>query len=143
MKIYGGYVPAQNMNFVGIDQDMDAGWILGGAFGAEVMDGISVELDGTYSTADALTDQVAVYGGLGLGGVGTQYYTSPNDSEWAYGAGGQIFAGLSYAVAENVSIFGEARYEAAFDTITMDHEAHTDDIAFTRYSLLAGLKFGW
>ena len=164
VKLYGGYLPAQKINFVDVDQDMDAGWLLGGAIGAEVMDGISVEIDGTYSTADftgplaeginaatlmanvvltgALTDEIAVYGGVGLGGVGTQYYEDP-DSDWAYGAGGQIFAGLSYSVAENVSIFGEARYQAAFDTITMDHDGHTDDIAFTRYSLLAGVKFGW
>jgi opacity protein-like surface antigen len=168
VKAYGGYVPSQDLTFVGDDDHMDAGWLLGGAIGVQVMDGIAVELDGTYSTAafegsdfegihaatamvnvvltGPLSDQIAVYGGVGLGGIGTQYYSNP-DSEWGYGLGGQVFAGVSFAATENVSIFGEARYQAAFDTITMDHNVpnnvHTDDVDFARYSLLAGVKLGF
>ena len=163
VKLFGGATVPNTLTFNGTDYDLDAGWLLGGAIGFGAVDGLSFELDGTYSDAGysgfpndllgatfmgnvvltgALSDQVAVYGGVGLGAVGLQYDQDP-DSDWGYGAGGQVFAGVSFDVADNVSIFGEARYQAAFDTIEVDHAGHVDDLGFARTSLLAGVKFGW
>lgn len=163
VKAYGGVTAPNTLTFDGVEYDVDAGWLLGGAVGAAITENIAVELDGTYSSAAYsgsgdlinagtlmanvvvsadVSDQVAVYAGVGLGGVGAQY-DDGTASDWAYTAGGQIFAGVEFAVADNVSIFGEARYQAAFDTITVDHGGHDDELGVSRSSLLAGVKFGF
>ena len=156
VKAYGGATLPNNLEFGGTDYDVDAGWLLGGALGVQVMENVAFELDGTYSTANytdsgdplntatlmanvvisgPLSDQIAIYGGLGLGAIGAQY----DGGEWAYGAGGQIFAGVSLEVADNVSLFAEARYQTAFDLLTLD--IWPSEVNHT--AVLAGVKLGF
>jgi opacity protein-like surface antigen len=61
------------------------------------------------------------------------------DDDYGYGAGGQVFAGLSMNVADNVSVFGEVRYQGAFSTIDADGW----EVDFSRTAVLAGLKFSF
>lgn len=82
-----------------------------------------------------LTDAVSAYIGAGLGVVGAQY----NDNDFGYGAGGQVFGGLSLNVADSVSVFGEVRYQSAFSTIDADGY----DVEFKRTAVLGGLKLSF
>lgn len=162
-KVYGGGTLANTLSWNGTDYPMDAGWLLGGAVGTGVgVPGVSVELDATASDANytgydtserAVTvmgdvvlsapmgESFAVYGGAGLGAVGVQYHNASPDSAFGFGPGGQIFVGASAAVADNVSLFGELRYQAAFNPIDVDHNGHTDTLQYNRTSVLFGLKF--
>lgn len=153
LKVYGGTTLESTLSWDGSDYDMEAGWLVGGAVGMEVFTpGLSIELDVTASKANygddtflsgstvmadlvytaALTDTFSAYLGAGLGIVGAQY----EDYDFGYGAGGQAFAGLSLDLTENVSVFGEARFQSAFDTI----EADGYDLEFSRTAVLAGIK---
>jgi len=156
VKAYGGATIPNSLEWNGNDFDVDAGWLLGGALGLQINENLAVELDGTYSASqysnsgDALngatlmanavvsgplSDQIAIYGGLGLGAVGGQY----DGGDWGYAAGGQVFVGVSFDVAENVSIFGEARYQAAFGLINDG----VYDFAIQRTAVLGGVKLGF
>ncbi len=158
-KVYGGVVLEGTGSIEGVDNyDLDAGWLFGGAVGMDVFaPGLAVELDATISSTDyasaafdtlngftvmadlvytaPLTDAVSAYFGAGLGIVGVQV----DDYDYGYGFGGQVFGGLSLAVADNVSLFGEVRYQGAFNTI----EADGVDLDFSRTAVLAGLKFSF
>ena len=156
-KVYGGVTLGNTLSWEGDDYDLDAGWLFGGAVGMDVFaPGLAVELDATVSSADysggdtplngvtvmadlvytaPLTDAVSAYFGAGLGVVGVQY----DDNDYGYGAGGQVFGGLLLAVADNVSLFGEVRYQSAFSTIDADGY----DVEFSRTAVLAGLKFSF
>lgn len=156
-KVYGGVVLENNLEWEGADYDLDAGWLFGGAVGMDVFaPGLAVELDATISSTEysgegaelngitvmadlvytaPVTDAVSAYFGAGLGVVGVQY----NGNGYGYGAGGQVFGGLSLAVANNVSLFGEVRYQSAFSTIDADGY----DVEFNRTAVLAGLKFSF
>lgn len=159
-KVYGGVTLENTLSWSdGIegDYDLDAGWLFGGAVGMDVFaPGLAVELDATYSHAEysgegndlngitvmadlvytaPLTDALSAYFGAGLGVVGAQY----QDFDYGYGFGGQVFAGLSMNVTDNVSVFGEVRYQGAFDTI----DADGFDVEFKRTAVLAGLKFSF
>lgn len=158
VKLYGGGTIPNVLEWDGADYDVDAGWLLGGSLGLQINENIAVELDGTYSASQysasteelngatlmanvvisgPLSDQITVYGGLGLGAVGAQYL----GGDWGYASGGQVFAGVSFSVADNISIFGEARYQSAFELVSTDGGAH--DIEMQRTSVLAGVKFGF
>ncbi|WP_421758800.1 outer membrane beta-barrel protein [Devosia sp.] len=159
-KVYGGAVLEDSISIYSDDYDLDAGWLFGGAVGMDVFaPGLAVELDATVSSSDIngsfldgvqvngvtvmadlvytapLTDAVSAYFGAGLGVVGVQV----DGDDFGYGAGGQVFAGLSLAVADNVSLFGEVRYQGAFSTIDADGW----DVDFSRTAVLAGLKFSF
>jgi opacity protein-like surface antigen len=116
----------------GLAVELDA--TVSSASGGDVpLNGITVMADVVYTAP--LTDAVSAYFGAGLGVVGVQF----NDDGYGYGAGGQVFAGLSADVTENVSLFGEVRYQGAFSTIDADGW----DIDFSRTAVLAGLKFSF
>lgn len=157
VKLFGGATLANTLEWDAVDYDVDAGWLLGAAIGTEVFaPGLSVELDITAShaiytgydtdlnsvTAMAnlvytapVADAVSVYIGAGAGVIGVQYV----DYDFGYGAGGQVFGGLSLDIADNVAVFGEVRHQAAFDIIDADGY----DMEFARTSVLAGLKFAF
>lgn len=157
LKVYGGASLENTLEWEGTDYDLDAGWLIGAAIGTEVFaPGLSVELDATASHAvytgetndlnsvalmanlvytAPIADAVSIYFGAGAGVIGVQYA----DYDYGYGAGGQVFAGLSLDLTDNVALFGEARYQTAFGTIDADGY----DVEFGRASVLAGLKFSF
>ncbi|HQZ12244.1 MAG TPA: outer membrane beta-barrel protein [Devosia sp.] len=155
LKVYGGVTAPNSLAWGETTYPLEPGWLVGGAIGLEVIPGLSVELDATFSAAlyvgetlthDAATlfanlvyslpidDAFSAYFGAGVGVVGIRY-----DTESAATLGGQVFAGLGYEVADNVTLFGEARYQTAFSRLTLWDES----VEHNRASLLLGLKFGF
>jgi opacity protein-like surface antigen len=154
--------------------DFDAGWALGATLGIETpIDGVSVEVDVLRTWADAagegdlgagslistslmanavysvdLNDMFSLYGGAGLGiialeAVGDEESFGVDAS--GSGAGYQVFAGIQAAVAENVALTFEARYQSAIDDIEMTPELPIGQgqQEFNRTSILAGVLFSF
>lgn len=165
-KAYGGATAPNTLLWNGADYDVDQGWIGGAAAGVTLDSGLSFELDVTGSSAlytgednfingwtlmanaiyeAPIADTFGVYGGIGLGGVFVEY--NADDTIPAYTAtgsawGGQIFAGVSFDLTENVSLFGEARYQTAFGDVSVTDSGPlgTYDVGFARTAVLAGIR---
>lgn len=154
-KIYGGVVAGSSLDWLEYsdDYDFDPGWMVGGAVGVVVMPNLALELDINGTSTDdtydytlsslglfinavldvPVADTFTAYLGGGVGGVRLTY-----DNESGMGAAGQIFAGLSVGVTDNVSLFGEVRYQAGFGPIDIDYYG---EIEYSRAAALIGLKF--
>lgn len=164
-KLYGGYTASEDsLAWGAATYPIDAGGILGGSIGLFTgIDGLSVEFDITGASADytgydtsydALTvmgnvvftapvaDRFSVYGGVGAGAVLLSYNSSvPADAASGTGFGGQAFAGVSFGLTDNFSIFGEARYQAAAPISVTDGGTYgTYDMDYHHTSILAGIK---
>ena len=164
VKTYGGGLLANTLkDNLGVSLPTLAGSFFGGAIGIDTgVDNLSVELDGSvgsnrfavdptlYFTTVSLmlngvvtvpvVDKVSLYAGAGLGVIGLDFGGSTGDVKGT-GAGGQLFAGALYAVTPKISVFGEARLQAALPSVHVTGIA-TGDLFFTREALLAGVKFG-
>lgn len=167
-EIYGGvtlqdnlywHTPTFDMGF-----DLDAGSAFGASLGLETgVEGLAVELDVLRSSAlysgtsnalntitlmgnvqytAKLTDGFGVYGGAGLGAVFLNYDNVDNafDSNGT-ALGYQAFAGMIFDVTDNISLFGEYRFQAAFDDITVTNNVPaTYTIEYNRHAVMAGLR---
>ena len=152
--------------------DFDAGWALGATFGIETpFDGVSVEVDvlrtvvgygdedgedddelnSTSFMANAvysvdLNDMFSLYGGAGVGIIALEAVDEEFDASGS-GAGYQVFAGIQAAVAENVALTLEGRYQSSIDDIeTTVEESPVPvgiDMEFNRTSILAGVLFSF
>ena len=142
--------------------DYDAGWALGGTLGIETpIDGVSLEIDvlrtvavysgstdevnSTSFMANAvysvdLTDMFSLYGGAGLGIISLDYTPEGDGASSGSGAGYQVFAGVQAAIAENVALTLETRYQSSVDDIEMER-ADPYEQQFNRTSILAGVLF--
>ena len=135
---FGGLTVNPDLGYDDSDFEMDTGYNVGGAFGTTVNE-FDVEgeifytesdYEGYNSNVNALSVMVnLVYGfpvantvegyvGAGLGGVNVEYdggsnFSSFTGDEWVFG--GQIFGGILVPVGENISLFGEYRYQHAAD----------------------------
>ena len=59
-------------------------------------------------------------------------------------AGYQVFAGIQAAVAENVALTFEGRYQSSIDNVEMDAEIEGSfQQEFNRTSILAGVLFSF
>ena len=154
VKLYGGGTFPNTLAWDGEDYDLEAGWFIGAAIGTEFAPGFSVELDASASSANyvdddgqssaalfanlvytaPVSDELSLYLGAGVGLIGVEY-----DGDSNSGFGGQVFAGLGYEVAENVTLFGELRYQSTFDTVDLDGW----DVEHNRAAALVGVKFGF
>lgn len=152
------------------DYDLLSGWALGATIGLETpVDGLSVEVDLLHTVAQYdpnqyiepyedylnstsvmgnvvytvdLNETLSLYGGVGAGFVLLDYVdaedSSYNDS--GSGLGYQMFAGVEAAVAENVSLTLEARYQSTFEDVEMESG---DLFEFNRTSVLGGVLFSF
>ena len=152
--------------------DFDAGWALGATVGIETpIDGVSVEVDVLRTWADAagegdpapdvslistslmanavysidLNDMFSLYGGAGLGIIALELEADGDAIVSGSGAGYQVFAGIQAAVAENVALTLEGRYQSSIDDIEMTVEELPVgiDMEFNRTSILAGVLFSF
>jgi opacity protein-like surface antigen len=153
--------------------DFDAGWALGGTLGIETpIDGVSVEVDVLRTWADAagegdpapdfslistslmanavysidLNDMFSLYGGAGLGIIALELEADEESiGASGSGAGYQVFAGIQAAVADNVALTLEGRYQSSIDDIEMTVEELpvSIDMEFNRTSILAGVLFSF
>jgi opacity protein-like surface antigen len=165
-KVYGGATAPNVLLWGGDEYDVDQGWIGGAALGISLGNGLSIELDATASSAlytgqdnyvngatlmanavfeVPVADMLGVYGGIGVGGVFVEYnaeITDPAFTATGTALGGQILVGVSFDLTDNVSVFGEARYQSAFGdvSVTDDGGYGTYDMGFARTAVLVGIK---
>lgn len=142
------------------DHDLAAGWAGSVALGYEFDNGLAVEVDilhtsrieaedddefattslmaGVKYTVD-LTDTVAVYGGVGIGGIWA------DDHVWDErhsGLGYEVKLGAELAVTENIAVVGEYRFQNAFSP--MPAEDNADDASLAPvHAVMAGLKLSF
>jgi opacity protein-like surface antigen len=142
------------------DHDLEAGWAGSVALGYEFDNGLAVEVDilhtsrlevgyddafsttslmaGVKYTVD-LTDAVAVYGGVGIGGI---WADDRILGERESGLGYQVKLGAELAVTENIAVVGEYRFQNAFSP--MPGEDSPDDAALAPiHTVMAGLKLSF
>jgi opacity protein-like surface antigen len=165
-KVYGGITVPNDLVFEGLSYPLDAGYLLGASIGVGTgLEGLSVELDLNHSSANytghdnylkatslfgnlvytvSLTEAFEVYGGAGLGAAYVQYdngYDNNYDSDGTAFVG-QVFAGVGTTLADNISLFGELRYQSAFGDVAVEESGgYGYDLEFARTSVLVGLKF--
>lgn len=127
--------PEGDVDVAGVSVDTDAGYLIGGAVGRTFANNFSLEGEVTYSNHDfdgipaeidalgffanafynfPVNGPVGAYvgGGLGAVQVGASGF-GVSDEEFVFG--GQVMGGLTYAVSDGVTLFGEYRYQAAAD----------------------------
>lgn len=114
------------------DHDLVTGWAAAGVVGYEFGNGFALELDvlhtaraedgfddgltttslmgGVKYTLD-ITDGIALYAGLGLGGIWTD---DVNLADTTSGFGYQLKAGVEVDVTENIAVVGEYRFQNSF-----------------------------
>jgi opacity protein-like surface antigen len=176
VQLMGGWTMPNSLSLsaegVGESIDFDAGWALGGTLGVETpIDGVSVEVDVLRTWADAavegegagslistslmanavysidLNDMFSLYGGAGLGIIALELDADEVSTGISgSGAGYQVFAGIQAAVADNVALTLEGRYQSSIDDIEMTVEGpgpDSIDAEFNRTSILAGVLFSF
>lgn len=157
VDIYGGERLANTLLWNGGSYDLSAGQTFGATFGMGLGNGLAIDADvmevnscyiggcpsdvlnSTSFMADIdytawLSDSFGIYGGAGLGFIRLNY----DNSDYGTGAGGQVKAGVIAKLSDNVSIFGEAKFQEAFGTV----QTGPDQIQDANTSILAGLRFG-
>lgn len=166
-KVYGGVTFENELNNESDGPpaiyEVEQGMIMGASVGiATGIEGLSFELDGAYTSASyegyentfaafslmgnlvfeaELADRVSVYAGLGVGIVSLSYEeTDPAWDATGSGAGGQVFAGADFGLTDNLSIFGEVRYQTAFGDIEVTDTIGPYDVGYSSTSVLVGLK---
>ena len=172
VQLMGGWTMPNTLSDFYADEnayDFDAGWALGATFGIETpIDGVSLEIDvlrtmvgygdeegedddelnSTSFMANAvysvdLNDMFSLYGGAGLGIISLDFVDQDGDSASGSGAGYQVFAGVQAAVAENVALTLEARYQSSIDNVNMEWSGEDYEQEFNRTSILAGVLFSF
>ena len=171
VQLMGGWTMPNTLSF-SAEGDFDAGWALGATVGIETpIDGVSVEVDvlRTWAVAPSegdpapdfslistslmanavysidLNDMFSLYGGAGLGIIALEIEADGDAIVSGSGAGYQVFAGIQAAVAENVALTLEGRYQSSIDDIEMTVEELPVgiDMEFNRTSILAGVLFSF
>jgi len=165
LQLLGGATIPNGYDYDDETFDIDSGWAIAGVLGAGLgVEGLSAELDlylsqsGYYDgfndytlttgsvMADlkytvSLNDTVGLYGAVGLGGVYLKDVidsgSDPDIEGW--GAGYLLKAGVTVAVADNISLVGEARYANSFSPIETDG----DEGQHGSGAVLVGLQIGF
>ncbi len=149
------------------DVGFGSGTLAGGAFGYAYADSpLAAELEFTYRSGDSEdgattggdfastslmlngvwnfgeTSRFSPYAGAGLGYVTEIDFDVPGSGEFSDrgGVAWQVFGGVSYAVTERVSVFGELRYfDAGSRTLTGSGGSLNAD--YSTLDVLAGVSF--
>lgn len=142
------------------DHDLEAGWALAGVIGYEFGNGFAIELDALHTqrseegydeglsttslmggvkyTVD-VSDTIALYAGLGLGGIWTDDW---NLDDTTSGFGYQIKAGVEVDVTENIALVGEYRFQNSFSELKgSDFPDYGNQAPVS--AVLAGLKLSF
>lgn len=172
LQLMGGWVIPNALTDYDVEEytyDFDAGWALGATLGIDTpIDGVSLEIDvlrtmAGYGDAEGedddelnstslmanvvysfdLNDVYSLYGGAGLGLIGLDYVSPGGENASGRGAAYQVFAGVQAAVAENVALTFEARYQSTFDNVVMEWSGDDYQQEFNRTSILAGVLFSF
>jgi opacity protein-like surface antigen len=145
--------------FQGTAQDLGIGTTLGASLGANTsLPGVSVDVDYMHSSANysglgtsldsqslmidgqyapSLPLMVQPYIGAGIGAVNVTYKSSDS----ATGLGYQVKFGATGQITDQLSWFGEYRYQQALGTLNMGSPAYP--VEYASHSILGGLKFSF
>lgn len=158
IQAYGGLRVPDNLMFDGIGQDLGVGTSLGASVGVDTsIPGLSAELDylkssASYSALGTSLDSQSfmvdgVYGlpiplvglkpyvGAGLGAVNVTYKSGDSGT----GLGYQLKAGVQGSITDQLSWFGEYRYQQAASQIGVG----PDTAEYANHSILGGLKLSF
>jgi len=166
-KVYGGVTADDVLAIDGGGGDQDFEILRGSMAGASIglntgIDGLSVEADATWSSGEyaggqgytldtvtlmgnvvfeaPLADTLGVYAGAGLGVVAVTYDFITGEGT-GKGAAGQVFAGADLSLTDELSVFGELRYQAAFENVPIIAVGFgSGDLEFARKAAVVGLK---
>jgi len=157
---FGGILNHNSEGIVDHTHDLSTGYALAAVLGYEVVDNLSIELDGMITsrgideseyflnTASLMaglrytlevTDGFSVYAGAAVGGIWS------NDEMWegrSSGFGYQLKVGAAVEVAERVSLVGELRYQAPFTELLFSDDPDEGN-SFGTAAALVGIKFGF
>ena len=156
---YGGLRVPDNLKYDGTAEDLGIGTSLGAGIGVDTsIPGVSVDLDYMHSTANystlgtALDSQslmlngqytldlnmgIKPYAALGLGGVNVTYKSSDSGNALAY----QIKLGATGPLTNQVSWFGEYRYQQAFSNVSVGASGYP--VEYASHSILGGIKLSF
>ena len=160
IQAYGGLRAPDNLQYDGTAQDLGIGTTLGASVGMDTgLPGLSAEIDYMRSSANysalgtALDNQSlmldGVYGidvpvlglhpyvGAGIGGINVTYKSSDSGT----GIGYQLKAGLGGSITDQLSWFGEYRYQQALGNLNIGSPAYP--VEYASHSFLAGLKLSF
>lgn len=137
---WGGAIGMTDV-FAGMDLELDVMTTSRGYDGfATSLDTVSVLVNGVFDIPLTL-GPFNPYAGVGLGMIEVEYdggsvFPAFSDSEWVLG--GQVFAGARANIAQNVSLFGEWRYQTADDA-----ELAGVDVEYSSHSVLFGARYAF
>jgi opacity protein-like surface antigen len=166
VEVFGGATLAGSSYYEyassGSDYDMDAGLTYGAAVGVMTpIQGLAVEIEamrsgGKYTGYDygvdnyslmlnaeysvPLSDMFSLYAGAGVGVIKTVYDTEDYDDYYSgTGMGYELTAGVSAKITDNLSLFGEVKYQSPFEDI----DANDVFINYPTTNVLAGLRLSF
>jgi len=160
IQAYGGLRVPDNLQYNGTAQDLGIGTTLGASVGVDTsIPGVSAELDYMHTSANysalgtSLDSQsfmvngiynldlnmggIKPYLGAGLGAVNVTYKSSDSGT----GLGFQVKAGVSGPINDQLSWFGEYRYQQAFGNLNIGSPAYP--VEYASHSILGGIKISF
>ncbi|MDR3476096.1 MAG: outer membrane beta-barrel protein [Devosia sp.] len=148
-----------NLRYDGTAEDLGIGTTLGASFGVDTsIPGVSFDLDYLRSSANytglgtSLDSQslmvdgqytldlnmgIKPYAALGLGGVNVTYKSADSGNALGY----QVKLGAAGPITDQLSWFGEYRYQQAFGDVSVGSPAYP--VEYASHSLLGGLKISF
>lgn len=155
----GAYEFGTEVQLAGIDVDTDNGYRVAGAIGRQLPNGLALEVEATYGARDLSGVPVEINalgimanaifnfdvegpfgayigGGVGPANVEVDFTGVASDNDWVFGY--QAMAGATYAVSENVTLFGEYRYFGATEA-----SIGGADVDYGSHSLGGGVRLGF
>ena len=160
IQAYGGLRVPDNLQYNGTAQDLGIGTSFGASVGVDTsIPGVSAELDYMHSSANysalgtSLDSQsfmvdciynldlnmggLKPYIGAGLGAVNVTYKSSDSGT----GLGFQVKAGVSGPITDQLSWFGEYRYQQAVGNLNIGSPAYP--VEYASHSILGGIKISF
>ena len=156
---FAGLRIPDNLKYDNTPEDLGIGTSFGAGAGVETsIPGVSFDLDyfkssATYSGMGTVLDSQSLmvdgqytldlglgikpYAALGLGGVNVTYKSTDSGNGLAY----QVKLGASGPINDQLSWFGEYRYQQAFSPVTMGSPAYP--VEYASHSILGGLKISF
>lgn len=159
VQAYGGLRVPDNLMFNGTAQDLGIGTTLGASLGVDTgLPGVSADLDylrssATYSALGTALDSQSLmvdaqfspvldfgikpYVAAGAGVVHLTYRSADSGTALGY----QLKLGAASAITDQLSWFGEYRYQQALGQVNVGSPAYP--VEYASHSVLAGLKFSF
>lgn len=166
VQVSGGPTFDPNLSFGCCNYSLNTGYNVGGGIGTDLGDWLGPDwavqgdifythsqytccTDNTLSSLSLMGDLVynwrndspfTPYIGAGLGGVDDMYSNISGASADGWAFGYQFFVGLDWAAFENVSVFGEYRYQGSSNTTISGSYGTIGNVGYESHNLTFGLR---